>query len=766
MAQRRYGPVQGAGVGIIELEGDKPIQASALGWAGYAGILEKGEVGKLITCVSKGSFAKQCGSYIEDSLLPDCCIDYFDAAEGAGGLFLVRVTDGNELQSEATLYCRKLTQTAMGTLKAKNGGRWGGKAQKLTGDVSAAGDILNTSIDTGLTMKTDEWKGGTVVLGAVSNASYEIIGNTAAGVVSVALDQTMKDEWTAAADPSNLRYYLELENEGKALSFEVKDGVENPTTEFGLFIYVDGVLALQYPNLSTDPTAGRYWVNKINNDGNNAEVECVDLWTGAHAADVRPANHYGKISAVTETLLTAVIHEFSHTTGDADATLALGTTTDVMDPQTITITMTSASAFDAVSDKHGALGSGTEAALFTPNNVWSPPFTITDGGTALETDDVMQLVYKPMKVDSLIGGYVYPDKVNAKREKYRISDNDHKTISAVAGSDLTASGAIDDEFMVVAPLELSGGRDGIADLAGSDYTQQAWDVDSSPFNQIANKSAGLVKLATPGVTTVIPGSATTIEKAGVAYAEAKNHQYRYEVPAATTTEEGVDALVNDTLGRNDFAVVFFPSYANVADPEANGEGKLKSVPTVGMCHGKEARIAADYDGFHKAQAGVDAKLPKILSLPTGEAILNEEYLNPLGINVIKKNSGNFVLWGDRTLSTDPNWKFKHQRELMFDYEHTLQKSFDWIVFMINDSTTEQLALGALRAFFLPEWRRKNALRGDSFEEAVLIKIDSEINTDLTRSNGDMFAKIELKLADTTERFIIMVGKAGIFDTVG
>ena len=54
----------------------------------------------------------------------------------------------------------------------------------------------------------------------------------------------------------------------------------------------------------------------------------------------------------------------------------------------------------------------------------------------------------------------------------------------------------------------------------------------------------------------------------------------------------------------------------------------------------------------------------------------------------------------------------------------------------------------------------------TFEEAVGIKIDEENNTNLTRANGDLNAEISLRLADTVERFIITIGKLGIFDQLG
>lgn len=765
MAQRRFGPTRGPGVVIIEKEGEKSIQPAALGWAGYAGILEKGPVGELIEAQSKALFKKKCGSYIEDSTLPDVANHYYDNANGAGGLYLVRVTDGNEVKAQATLYARNGdTQTAMGTIKAHNGGRWGGKRQRTTGEVQTgmSTDLTNTTLDTGLTMVVDEWKGGYIELPEVTNTLYPIISNTSAGVLTVASDQTMLDDYNAVTGTSD-RFYLTLDNGTKELTILIEDGEENPDLEFAISVYVDGDFIKKYGNLHTDPTNANYWVNVINNDDNNYEIEAVDSWTGAHVASVRPANHYGKIASVTTTVLTAVIHDFTiNSPGGGDPTFALGTTTDVMEPQTITITVTGTGTTGTpASDKFGALGAADSVTLgtpFTPNNKWSPPFTVTAGATSLTAGDTLVIQYKPFVADELIGGNLYPDKVNAKLEKYRITDNDHSTITVATGSDLTASGATNDYFMAEAARPLTDGIDGNASVVDASYTQQAWDTSSSPFNRTTNRNAGLIKFATPGVT------ATAVQKAGVAYAEAKNHQYRYECPSATITEAGAITLVNDTLGRSDFVVMAFPSFSYVADPEATTSGKTKLVPSTGMIHGREARIAADYDGYHKAQAGLDAKLPAILKLPTGEAILDEEQLNPVGIATIKKKQGNFSIWGDRMLYTDPTWKWKHQREQISYYEHVLLENFDWIIFAINDVIEWQRAKTSLIGFFLPEWRTKRALRGDTFGEAAIIKIDGENNTNATMAAGDLNAEISLRLADTVERFIITIGKQGIFDS--
>lgn len=773
MAQRRFGPTRGAGVAIVEREGEQQIEPGALGWCGYAGLLEKGDVGKLIFVQNKTAFTKKCGGIITDGLLPDAAHDYYSLANGAGGLMLVRVTDGNERAATKKLYQRNgnvLTQ--MGTVSAKNGGRWGGKEAFVAAELDNISDLANTTLDLpasiATTFKKDEFKGGYIELADVPNTRYVITGNTALGVISVESDKTMLDDYDALAG-SSLVFYVVLENGTKALSVVVGDGEDSASSEFSLEVFVDGASVKKWGNLHTDPENARYWVDIINNDDSNDEIVVTNVIAGGHTAAQRPANHYGKVAAITATTLTATIHDFTiNSPGGGNPTMTLGTTADEMLDDTLTITMSSATAGSVVSSRWGALGTVTLGTLFSPptaaggadENKMAIPFTITAGGTALVATNTLVINYKPFRANQLIGGKVYPDKVNHPLVGYRISANTHKLIT-VASGDMTVESAVNDFFMVVGHTYLAGGRDGHADIADVNYTQQAWDTDSSPFNQTVGKNLGLVKFATPGV------SATAVAKAGVAYAEAKNHQYRHEAPSNMTTEASVLDHMNVTIGRSEYSRINFPSYGYVPhpDPASAREGKLKLVSLTGMIHGREARIAADYNGYHKAEAGLAAALPRLLKLTTGDTILNEELLNPAGIGVIVKKRGNFVLWGDRTVHVDSNWRFAHHRELMSYYEHVLQEAFDFIIFSINDADSDRDALSALNSFFQPEWV-KRALRGKTFAEAAQIKVDDELNTDAVRAAGDKKASVSLKLADVTERFEITIGKQGIFENVG
>lgn len=754
MAVRRWGPTLGAGVVVIEQQAEKLIEPSPLGVTSYLGVTQRGEVGKLNSTLSKNQYLKKLGSYFNGYYTPDCAIDFWDHSAGAGELHVVRVTDGNDVKAEKTFWNRNSSTPGQALkIKAKNGGRWGGQRKALGGEATMATDLTETTLDTGVTMLEDEWKGGYVALDGVAGKVYKIKSNTTAGVVTVESDYTMKTDYGLSSDEG---WALFRYNSGLAVSVEIGDGDENALDYFSLSVYVDGAFVKRYPNLSMDSANAYYVVNIVNDDTANDEIEIEMLWVGSDQPINRPAGHYGISSTVTATKLTCDVHHPVVTSpGGADPTLAMGTTTDDMKwEDKVTVTITTAPAFTVSSQVFGAQSTaGTVGSLYTPDSPYIPPFTITDGSTALADGDTIDIYWKPFEPDALIGYTLVPDYGNERRKTWRITDNDHNSIT-VAGEDLTATADPGDDFMVIAPLELGGGYDGVAPL-DVDFTNLLA-VDTSPLLGLTTQNKGLVKVATPGHCSDV------VDKIALSFVEAINWQYRVEHPSNVLTEIAADEYINDTVGRNDFGVTTWPSWGHVNNPQASGQ--LKLIPMSGMIHGREALVAKNYNGYHKAAAGVDVTLPRILKLDVGEEIpVNEEYTNRLGINIVKKVKGNYIVWGDRTISIDPAWKWKHQRELMTHYERQLMESFDWIIFAINDVDQEKLAKSSLLSFFRPEWI-KGAIRGDKFEDAAVIKIDSENNTDATRAAGDMYCDITLRLADTIERFIIRIGKAGVTET--
>lgn len=406
------------------------------------------------------------------------------------------------------------------------------------------------------------------------------------------------------------------------------------------------------------------------------------------------------------------------------------------------------------------LPDGTLGAAYAAPSRFGTGWTVTNSFVPLVEDDAIYIRANSLREDALVGGRLWPDAVAAPNESYEIIENAARTVTVRIGSDMTKGGSrapASTPYRLQYPEALEGGYDGLADLGDADY-QQALDPNEHPLLELEGMNMGLVKMAAPGA------DGTAVQKAGAALAEALNYQWRYTLPENIEDEVLAVEHINGTLGRNDFAVAAFPSYAYVPDPDG-ASGTFKLVDTAGMIHGREARVAKNFSGYHKAAAGVDVTLPRIssLPLPATKKKLNEELLNPHGVQVLKKKAGNYVVWGDRTVSVDPAWKWKHQREQMSHYERQLQEAFDWIVFAINDPDNDAVALAALEAFFKPEWRPKRALRGAKFSDACTIKVDKDINTDETRAAGDQNAQIRLRLADTVERFVIRIGKMGIFE---
>lgn len=783
MAVRRFGPVLGAGVQVEEKEGDQQILPAPLGVTVMVGEYPKGVVGEPGFPSGVLDYKKRYGSRrLPNSEAPGSALDFYKLGQGAGEVIPYRVTAGDELEAELYLYTRQGVdagqlsgRAALGKLKAKSGGAWAGQRDIHVDEITGAGDLTETTIDTGDTMIENEWAGGTLQLKKVSTKTYKIVGNTAAGVVSVQGDQTLLTDWNAGSGTPANRYVLTRENvdhlnNDQHLSCVVKDGEENPSTEFGLEIYEDGALVKKWTNLSTDPTKANYWVNVINDDKGNHWVTAEDLYTGDKTvAAVRPANYYGLSKALTAMTLTLPDPDVTiDSPGSADPTVTLGALGANVVSQILTGTVENSGADMRWTTDAGPLevvvvgfnGAGAQdlgEELLTVN--------VVNGGTALADGDKVIIQILALVPDEAKGGKVWPDAVNEPNLSFVIDSNTRSTVSVRTGLDLTDGGSIaaGEAFMLQFQQEFGGGHNG-SDVTDADYLE-AFDAALSKINRLFGKNKGLVKISTPGVVS------TVVTKAGLEYAAARNYQYLVEFPSSIDGEAEAIDHINTTIGRSDYGFCYFPSWGSILDPDATpgaSDIPLKQISLAGMILGRHALVARNYDGYHKAPADITVTLPDILELPTGDPetaeALNEEMLNPKGINVIKFRQGTVIVWGDRTISPTSEWQWLHQRSLMSHYENLLRENFDWIVFAINDKTAQERVSTTLRAFFLPEWI-KRAIRGDKFQDAFKLKIDDENNTDLTRSQGDLNAEILLRLADTVERFKIVIGKQGIFDAV-
>ncbi|MDT5010222.1 MAG: uncharacterized protein QOH57_1839 [Mycobacterium sp.] len=133
----------------------------------------------------------------------------------------------------------------------------------------------------------------------------------------------------------------------------------------------------------------------------------------------------------------------------------------------------------------------------------------------------------------------------------------------------------------------------------------------------------------------------------------------------------------------------------------------------------------DTRGVHKAPANEIVR--GAIRVETQITRKEHDLLNPVGINCIRAFPGRGIrVWGARTLSSDPAWRYLNIRRLFNYLEESILTSTDWVVFEPNDHSLWAKLRRTISAFLVNEWR-KGALFGLTPDEAFYVKCDDETN---------------------------------------
>ena len=169
-----------------------------------------------------------------------------------------------------------------------------------------------------------------------------------------------------------------------------------------------------------------------------------------------------------------------------------------------------------------------------------------------------------------------------------------------------------------------------------------------------------------------------------------------------------------------YAALYWPRI-KVLDPLT---GRNIFVPPSGHMAGIWARNDNER-GVHKAPANevVRGAIAVELNITKNE----HDLLNPEGINCIRAFPGRGIrVWGARTLSSDPAWKYVNVRRLFNYLEKSILTNTDWVVFEPNDRNLWAKIRRTIASFLVMEWR-KGALFGSTPSEAFFVKCDDETN---------------------------------------
>jgi len=308
---------------------------------------------------------------------------------------------------------------------------------------------------------------------------------------------------------------------------------------------------------------------------------------------------------------------------------------------------------------------------------------------------------------------------------------------------------------------LAGGSDG-ALISPDDLKGEEADPDKA-----ARKATGLAALGEIDDIAIVAApdaSARDDENERVlangyliAHAEA---QQAYRIAVVDGPKESSINEIRKFRGKFDskYAALYHPWIVTLDPLERAAQGappRKLLLPPSGFVCGIYARTDIER-GVHKAPAN-----EVVRGLTEFEININkprQDVLNPEGINALRffAGRGNRV-WGARTMSSDPEWKYVNVRRLFLYLEHSIDKATQWAVFEPNNERLWANIRRTIEDFLLVQWK-DGALLGEKPEKAYFVRCDRTTMTQNDLDNGRMIALIGVAPVKPAEFVIFRIGQ--------
>src|SRR5262245_40791419 len=194
---------------------------------------------------------------------------------------------------------------------------------------------------------------------------------------------------------------------------------------------------------------------------------------------------------------------------------------------------------------------------------------------------------------------------------------------------------------------------------------------------------------------------------------------------------------------------------------AQGQG-TGSVPPCGHVAGVYARSDAQA-GVFKAPANEEVlgaldltviRDGKEVSIDIDNTVQDE--LNPEGVNCLRAFPGRGIrVWGARTLSRDPDWRYVNVRRLFLTLRRWIDQNMTWATLEPNEPRLWVRIQRELTSYLSGLWRA-GALAGVTPGEAFYVKCDLETNPDDRRAAGEVTTEIGLAPSVPAEFIVVRV----------
>ncbi|MEZ4358666.1 MAG: phage tail sheath family protein [Kofleriaceae bacterium] len=304
---------------------------------------------------------------------------------------------------------------------------------------------------------------------------------------------------------------------------------------------------------------------------------------------------------------------------------------------------------------------------------------------------------------------------------------------ADAARDVKAVGDKKDDKAPVAMAPAGGGREGL--FIGRDGGPGAR-TGLKCFDEVDE----IAIVAAPGQVS------PAVQDALLSHCETRKDRFAI-LDSPETISGGIDKLPKPRDSK--YGAYYFP-WIQVYDAD---HGNI-FVPPSGHIAGVYSRVDSER-GVHKAPANeiVRGALGLKYNVSKGE----QDLLNPKGINAIRFMNGAIRIWGARTLSTDPSWRYINVRRLFIMVESSIERATQWVVFEPNDHRLWKRVQRTISSFLTLLWRN-GALMGTAPEQAFYVKCDEETNPPEVIDAGQLVVEIGLAPVKPAEFVIFRIGQ--------
>ncbi|MBI5559231.1 MAG: phage tail sheath subtilisin-like domain-containing protein [Deltaproteobacteria bacterium] len=532
------------------------------------------------------------------------------------------------------------------------------------------------------------------------------VGRVASGADTAAvtiLDRgtSAQDSMTIAARSAGLwgNHTMVIIDSGKA---------DDPANDFNLTVYQDNpkpdedpVQVEAYENLSMNPASPDYVETVINTASKHITVTVNTANSNQIAgySQSAPITLGGDLLGVNQRKFRINIHNDGYRTVDLTVALAAADVSDLDD-----IRAAIAATIQAM----------TPLRESTPANAYNVTVTVQDANMLRITSGNTGAA---SKVEIVAAGDPLENAATALRLGKRNNGAEVHGSSAMRPRNTPSEDFyyLGDDTVNGAVSAVQPGSDGTLPLHDNDYTSAfAW------LDTIRDVSL----LAVPGI------GSTGVADAGMNYCRNRPLSdcfYIADMNRDDINLEDATRYRDDINTPNSFGAVYFP-WLKSLDPTGLSAEPI-SVPPSGFVAGMYAQIDAKR-GVWKAPAGTEAVLGGTVGLVTDLTDIQQGALNKnkKSVCVIRKFPGSgIVLWGARTLSSDPEYKYIPVRRMAIMLRVSIYNGIQWTVFEPNDEelwSQIRLNIGS----FMMTLFRQGAFQGSTPSQAFFVKCDGETTT--------------------------------------